>query len=135
MLCSSAQADAAAIAAALGEAESEPEPELQYDDSSVRRYICEVLGGSSGSGGGVAGCGGVEALTSARVSGFRQLPGCLHDPALARAYSVDWRPGLVVVSFLTCAAWQSARPPSSSSSHSSSCSGVGRPLVVPVLKC
>jgi hypothetical protein len=111
--CCSAQADAAATAGALGEAggESSPEPELQYDDSSVRRYICEVLGGSNGSSGGTGGGlqaaaaagggdggGGGEALAGARVSGFRQLPGCLHDPALARAYSVDWRPGLVVVS-------------------------------------
>jgi hypothetical protein len=78
-----------------------------------------VLGGSSGSGGGAGGGlqaaaaaggadgggGGGEALAGARVSGFRQLPGCLHDPALARAYSVDWRPGLVVVGSQTCAAW------------------------------
>lgn len=67
-------------------------------------------GGSSGGGGG--GGSGAEALTGARVSGFRQLPGCLHDPALARAYSVDWRPGLVVVSFPTCpgAAWHKCLP-------------------------
>ena len=82
-----------------------PEPPLQYDDSSVLRYACEVLAATAvtattaaalGGGGGSAG----RLVAVARITGFRQLPGCLYDAALARAYSLDWRPGggLVAVS-------------------------------------
>lgn len=83
------------------EEEPAPEQELQYDDSSVRQYVCEVLAApptaTDASGGGRVGV--FEAAPpGTQVSGFRRLSGCLHDPALARAYSVDWRPGLVAVS-------------------------------------
>ena len=92
--------DSGEVAAAAGTArvaaqEPEPEPQLVFDDSSVRRYVCEVLSGAADSDSG--GDGG-DVPDGAAIRGFRQLPGCLHDAALARAYSVDWRPGLVVVS-------------------------------------
>ncbi len=94
----------AAGAAAAAAPDPDPEPELQYDDSSVRRYVCEVLAaGEAGqaTGNSSSGAGGSTGAipARARVAGFRRLPGCLHDPALARAYSVDSRPGLVVVSW------------------------------------
>ena len=91
------QADAGTAAAA--DPEPEDEPELQYDDSSVRRYVCQVLAAAEAG----AACGSTSSGVAgtipegARVAGFRRLPGCLHDPALARAYSVDSRPGLVAV--------------------------------------
>lgn len=91
---------AAAVAEAEDASAAAQEPELQYDDSSVRRYICEVLTAGSGSStAGSAGGGSRDVPDGARVSGFRQLPGCLHSQALTRAYSVDARPGLVVVSW------------------------------------
>ncbi|KAL4423386.1 hypothetical protein ABPG77_004317 [Micractinium sp. CCAP 211/92] len=98
----SAEAGAAAsaaftpAAAAAGQA-ADPPPELRFDDSSVRRYVCELAtaGGSSACSGGLPGDAGAIS-DAAQISGFRQLPGCLADPALARAYSIDWRPGLVV---------------------------------------
>ncbi|KAL4448255.1 hypothetical protein ABPG75_005474 [Micractinium tetrahymenae] len=87
---------APAGAAAASEQAPDPEPELHFVDSSVRRYVCELAtaGDSSARGGGFASCA-AAAPDGARISGFRQLPGCLSDPALARAYSLDWRPGLV----------------------------------------
>lgn len=79
-----------------------PEPELQYDDSSVRWYVCKVLGaaaqGTTRSSDDSSKGGSGLSPEGAGVAGFRRLPGYLHDPALARAYSVDSRPGLVVVS-------------------------------------
>ena len=95
--------DAAAAVATAAEAEAAaaPELELQYDDSSVRRYVCEVLAadGAAAAAGSTAGEGAADGGggPDGRVTGFRQLPGCLSDPALARAYSITWRPGLVAV--------------------------------------
>lgn len=71
------------------------EPELQYDDSSVQRYVCELA--AAGDAGLLGDAGAVP--DASRVCGFRRLPGCLSDPGLARAYSIDWQPGLVVVSW------------------------------------
>ncbi|GAB4817375.1 hypothetical protein N2152v2_004421 [Parachlorella kessleri] len=83
-------------AAAEGE---QPGGTMLFDDSSVLRYVCEAswapAGSSEAAGSGCSGWGG-EAPEGAQVVGFTQLPGTLADPALARAYSVDWRPGLVV---------------------------------------
>ncbi|PSC70328.1 WD repeat-containing 32 [Micractinium conductrix] len=66
---------------------------------SVRRYVCEVLAadGAAAAAGSTAGEGAADGGggPDGRVTGFRQLPGCLSDPALARAYSITWRPGLV----------------------------------------
>lgn len=86
---------------ALPQPEEEPEQELRYDDSRVRRYVCEVLATpptATDAGGGDMARRTGAAAPGAAAARFRRQPGCLHDPALARAYSVDWRPGLVAVS-------------------------------------
>lgn len=106
--CLQASAAFTPAAAAAGQA-ADPPPELRFDDSSVRRYVCELAtaGGSSACSGGLPGDAGAIS-DAAQISGFRQLPGCLADPALAHAYSIDWRPGLVVVRCLPLGGTQSA---------------------------
>ncbi|KAL4857638.1 Histone-binding protein [Chlorella vulgaris] len=78
-------------------AEAEAQAGLVFDDSSVRRYVCQALTAAAPPNitcGGRSGAGLPD--QDGGVAGLVQLPGCLRDPALARAYSVDWRPGLVV---------------------------------------
>lgn len=70
----------------------EEEQELKFDDSSVHHYVCQTLSTthttntSSWEG---------PTLPDTTIRGFIRLPSMLVDPSLARAYSVDWRPGLV----------------------------------------
>jgi hypothetical protein len=77
--------------AAEHEETAELEPELQYDDSSVHRYVCDVLSAPAGRPAAAR----LPPAPGACVAGFARLRGALHDAALARAYSVDWKPGLV----------------------------------------
>lgn len=81
------------IAAKASSPEKHQEAELlHYDDSSVKRYVLEVLQAATAPAPGV--CASHHVGRSIR--GFHRLPGLLVDAALSRAYSVDWRPGLVV---------------------------------------
>eukprot|EP00887_Chlorella_sp_A99_P004293 scaffold15.g4293.t1 len=93
---SNAGAEAAASGSATARAAPAPPPPqlLLFDDSSVSRYVCEVLSGTAGSSGRAAAL--ADPGEGRSVAGFAQLPGCLADPALTQAYSLDRRPGLVV---------------------------------------
>lgn len=88
-------ADTGGAAAPAAQEPEEEEDELQFDDSSVQRYVCEVLAAPGGGDGGVTERWDGPPPSGAAIRGFSRLPGLLVDPALARAYSVDWRPGLV----------------------------------------
>jgi len=80
------------------EAGEEKEEELlTYDDSSVHRYVCEVM---AATGRDITQPAINSFLSShpsciaptedACIQGFQRLPGMLIDPALARAYSLDY---------------------------------------------
>ena len=75
--------------------QQEEEPEVHFDDSSVHHYICETfpntLNTTTSHGNDWEG----STPSGKVIKGFRKLPGMFIDPLLARAYSVDWRPGLV----------------------------------------
>lgn len=75
------------------------EQPLIFDDSSVARYVCDLLS-EAAAGSNVSSSAGSSWLADPgpghEVAGFAKLPGCLYDPAQAQAYSVDHRPGLVL---------------------------------------